>query len=275
MRCISTILFVVTAVVVGFAQTAPSEAANSPRSVASILPRVAANQDRSEELRKQYMCREHIRVVTHKPGGRMVREETADYESVPTPTGSRTELKQITGRFWEKGKYKDFKGEPIPADDSWDADYIRDVRLCLTEQARCTVGAHLFPLTTAEQDKYDFHLIGQEVMAGRNAYHIGFVPKNKEMFDWAGEAFVDAGDFQPIRVFTKLSRRVPFFARNVVGTNLSGFGYELDYRRQDGGIWFPVMYGAEYELRLLFRIHRNISISMEISCHEPAGISAK
>src|SRR5215472_9326695 len=85
-----------------------------------------------------------------------------------------------------------------------------------------------------------------------------------------GEAFVDAGDFQPIRVFTKLSRRVPFFARNVVGTNLSGFGYELDYRRQDGGIWFPVTYGAEYELRLLFRIHRNISISMAISCHEPA-----
>jgi hypothetical protein len=95
------------------------------------------------------------------------------------------------------------------------------------------------------------------------------------MFDWAGEAFVDAGDFQPIRVFTKLSRRVPVFAHNVMGTNLSGFGYELDYRRQDGGTWFPVTYGAEYELCLVFRVHRNISISMEISYQEPAGISAK
>src|SRR5215467_2346079 len=105
MRCISTILFVVTAVMVGFAQTVPPEAANSPRSVVSIMPRVGTNQDRSEKLRKQYICREHVRVVTHKPGGRMVREETADYESVPTPTGERTDLKLITGRFWEKGKY--------------------------------------------------------------------------------------------------------------------------------------------------------------------------
>jgi hypothetical protein len=75
----------------------------------------------------------------------------------------------------------DFNGEPVPAPDSWDGNYIRDVRMCLTgEDSRCGLAPQLFPLTSEEQKKYDFRLIGQEILRGRDAHHIGFVPKKQE-----------------------------------------------------------------------------------------------
>lgn len=121
-----------------------------------------------------------------------------------------------------------------------------------------------FLLTTAEQDKYDFRLIGQEMVRGRNSFHIGFTPKSKNTLAWAGEAFIDATDFQPITVFTKLSRSIPFLVRSM-GTNLAGIGYELDDTRQEDGDWFPISYGTEYEVRLFFHIHRTVSVSTDTS----------
>jgi hypothetical protein len=47
---------------------------------------------KSQALRKEYIRKEHIRIVTHKPGGKLMREETADYEIVPSGTGSQTQL---------------------------------------------------------------------------------------------------------------------------------------------------------------------------------------
>jgi len=52
------------------------------------MARVAANQDRSEALCKQYVYKQHIHILTHKPGGKLMREETADYNVVPTSDGT-------------------------------------------------------------------------------------------------------------------------------------------------------------------------------------------
>jgi hypothetical protein len=239
----------------------------------AIMARVATNQDRSEVLRKQYICREHIHIVTGKTDGKLMREETADYEIAPSTLGSQIELKGLTGRYSHNGKYVDFAGEPIPDANSWDADYIRDVRKCLTEDSRCTVGAHLFPFTTAEQNKYDFRVLGQEVVRERKVYHVEFVPKNKKAFDWVGEVYIDVIDFQPLRVVTRLSRRVPIFIRSL-GTNISGVGYELDYQRQEDGSWLPNSYGSEYEIHLFFRTNRTVAVSMDVS-FEPGNLHAQ
>jgi hypothetical protein len=80
---------------------------------------------------------------------------------------------------------------------------------------------------------------------------------------WTGEAFIDTTDFQPVRVFTSLPRRVPFVVRTVLGTNASGIGYEVEYKEQEDGTWFPTSYGTEYELHLFFHLHRTVSVSME------------
>jgi hypothetical protein len=55
-----------------------------------------------------------------------------------------------------------------------------------------------------------------------------------------------------------------------MGSNLSGAGYELDYKRQDDGNWFPTSYGTEYKIRLLFHINRTVSVLME-AIFERAG----
>jgi hypothetical protein len=47
-----------------------------------IMNRVAANQNQSQELRKRYLRKEEIHIVTRKPGGKLMREEPADYEIV-------------------------------------------------------------------------------------------------------------------------------------------------------------------------------------------------
>jgi hypothetical protein len=95
-------------------------------------------------------------------------------------------------------------------------------------------------------------------------YHIGFMPKDSNPLSLSGEAFIDAADLQPVRVFTNLRRRVPFVVRTALGTDVSGFGYNIDYKRlEDGNL--PASYGTEYEIRLLFHINRTVSVSMDTS----------
>jgi hypothetical protein len=92
----------------------------------AIMARVAANQDRSEALRKQYVYKQQIHIRTHKPGGKLMREETADYNVVPTPDGSEKKLTLLTGRYWRKGRYEQFTGEPTPEENRFDGDLIKD-----------------------------------------------------------------------------------------------------------------------------------------------------
>ena len=94
----------------------------------AIMARVAANQDRGEELRKQYVYKQHIHILTHKPGGKLMREETADYNVVPTPDGTEKKLTLLTGCYWHKGRYEQFTDEPTPDGDSLDGDLIKNFR---------------------------------------------------------------------------------------------------------------------------------------------------
>ena len=129
--------------------------------------------------------------------------------------------------------------------------------------------------TSEEQQKYDFELLGQEQQDGKNVYHIGFKPKDKSDITWAGEAYVDAAEFQPVRVFTKLSRRMPFMVRTMLGTDVPGIGFNVAYKRQEDGVWFPVSFGTEFRLRAVFFINRNISIALENSNFEHTHVQSK
>jgi hypothetical protein len=61
----------------------------------AIMARVAANQDRSEALRKQYVYKQQIHILTHKPGGKLMREETADYHRSDSAHEVRTRLGKV------------------------------------------------------------------------------------------------------------------------------------------------------------------------------------
>jgi len=269
---LATFLLLASATV---AQSSQPEPATTPPTADAIMARVAANQDRSEALRKQYVYKQHIHILTHKPGGRLMREETADYGVVPTPDGTEKELKMLVGCYWHKGKYEPFQGEPAPEADSIDGDLIHDFREDLSnEKTKDGLAQELFPLTSEEQKNYNFKLLGREVQDGRNVYHIGFRPKQDEM-DWAGEAYIDAAEFEPVRVFTKLSRRVPFVVRTVLGTDLPGLGFNVVYKRQEDGVWFPATFGTEFRIHVLFFFNRDISVALENSGFEHTHVESK
>jgi hypothetical protein len=252
-------------------------AADESLSAESIMARVAANQDRSERLRSQYVYQQHIHVASRKTNGKILREETADYHVVPTPAGTERTLRQLTGRYWHGGRYVDFAGEPAPAADSTDGELVHSFREELTnDESKDGLARDLFPLTTGEQKTYRFRLIGEEVFEGRKTYRIGFTPKDtEEDLGWAGEAFIDKEEFQPLYVFTKLSRRMPFSVRTMLGTDLPGVGFAVHYRRQDDGVWFPTSLGSEFRIHVLFFFNRNMSISMENRSFEHTHVESK
>ena len=257
------------------AQNTPSEPVSEQLSADAIMARVAANQDRTEALRKEFVYRQHIHIVTHKPGGRLMREETADYDVTPMPNGTEKKITLLTGRYLHKGKYQSFAGEPIPEEDSLDGGLVKDFRNDLADdKSKDGLGKDLFPLTSDEQKSYAFQLLGKEIQDGREVYHIGFRPKDKDEITWAGEAYIDAAEFEPVRVFTKLSRRLPFMVRTFLGTDVPGIGFNVVYRRLEEGVWFPVSFGTEFRVRAIFFVNRDISIALENSGFERTHVKS-
>jgi hypothetical protein len=221
---------------------------------AAIMAKVAENQDRAEKLRNDYVYQQHIRVVTRKTNGKLAREETTDYLVAPTPDGIKKEMKHLDGRYWHQHRYIDFHGDTAPDADSLDGALVESFRDDLVNaKSKDGFGTDLFPLTSEQQKKYDFELLGEQTVHGRKVYRIGFRPKDKKDIDWAGEALIDAQDFEPMRVFTKLSRRIPVFVRTLLGTDLPGLGFNVESRS----------FGTEFRLRAVFFINRDITVSLE------------
>lgn len=250
--------------------------AQQPLSADEIMAKVAANQDKAIELRSHYIYKQHTHTTSHKANGKLVREETDDYDVFPTATGFDRKLQSVSGRYWHNGKYVDFKGEPVPDADTVDAGITHDL-IHDTDQhaARDGIGSHLFPLTTERQKDYEFHLIGEETLQGRPVYHIAFGPKDKHDYDWAGEAFIDKAEFQPVNAFTKLSRKLPFFVRGVMGIDVPGAGFSVQYVRVEEGVWFPETFGTEMGLHLFHLWSRNFTISLKNSDFQKTHVDTK
>jgi len=245
-------------------------------SVEEIMARVAANQDRDLQARAEYVYQQRIHVASLRTNGKLAREETTDYLVTPTPHGTKKELKHIEGRYWHKGKYLEFHGEPVPESDSLDGSLVHDFCVDFSnDQSKDGLGRDLFPLTSTEQKDYRFELAGQEMVHGRKVYRVNFRPRDKDELTWAGQALIDVEEFEPMRVYTKLSRKIPFFVRTMLGTDLPGLGFNVEYRRFDEGIWFPVSFGTEFRLRAVFFINRDITVSLENSAFQRAKVDSK
>ncbi len=245
-------------------------------SVDEIMARVAANQDRAEQARAEYVYQQRIHVATLRTNGKLAREETADYLVAPTPDGTKKELKHIEGRYWHKGKYLTFQGEPVPEDGWVDSSLVQSFRDDLSnDKSKDGLGRDLFPLTSGEQKQYHFDLVGEDTVKGRRVYRVRFRPRDKGELTWAGEAMIDAEEFEPLRVYTKLSRKIPFFVRTLLGTDFPGVGFNVEYKRFDEGVWFPVSFGTEFRLRAVFFINRDITVALVNSAFQRAKVQSR
>jgi hypothetical protein len=262
-----------------------------------IMMRVAVNQDRTEAARMHYIYQQHVRMVSRKPGGKVMCEEVTDSRVSPQQKESQQQLLTLDGRYWQKGRYVHYTtlqehddiqskdgeskdgapkaGEPKGGDqkkqvktekddlDGLDIDLVENLRKNLADdKSKDGLGKGLFPLTTEQQSKYLFKLEGQQTMNGRDVYRVSFRPKDKNDFDWKGEAFIDVHEFEPVVVYTEMSRKIPLAVRTLLGTNLPGLGFSVTYDREPDGVWFPVSFGTEFRMRVLFFLARDISMSL-------------
>jgi hypothetical protein len=274
-----------------------------------IMTRVAVNQDRTEAARMHYIYQQHVRMVSRKPGGKVMCEEVTDSRVSPQQKESHQQLLTLDGRYWQKGRYVHYTtlqehetidskdgeskdgapkaGDPKGRDakggdakngdpkkrelktekedlDGLDIDLVENLRKNLADdKSKDGLGKGLFPLTTEQQSKYLFKLEGQQKMNGRDVYRVSFRPKDKNDFDWKGEAFIDVHEFEPVVVYTEMSRKIPLAVRTLLGTNLPDLGFSVTYDREPDGVWFPVSFGTEFRMRVLFFLARDISMSLE------------
>lgn len=267
---------------------------SSPLTANEIMARVAANQDRSEAARARFVYVQHARVTSRK--GSTVRcEEITDTRITPTPAGSDQQLLTLQGRLLHKGRYITYNHlgagnvsdhvtvdgdtkanlRKVDEDDDTDLDLVENMRSNLlgnkSDHTKDGINAGLFPLTSKNQPEYQFKLLGREPRNGHDTFHIAFSPKDKSDFLWKGDAWIDTASFEPVVIHTALSRRIPLAVRLMLGTNVPGLGFTIIYapqpeaqlKSQPDTVWFPVSFGSEFKIHVLFLFSREILISVD------------
>jgi hypothetical protein len=255
--------------------------------VDAIMAKVAENQERAEKVRTAYLYKQRIVVTSRRTNGKLMCEEKTDYQVLPSGTGIQKEQTRFEGKLWHKHRYVTYVSESdeksatkitpsevsIDLGDSLDVGLVRDFRDDLAnDKTKDGLGKDLFPLTAEEQKQYEFQLVGREQQRVAQAsacgchgdvYRVRFRPKDRQEMTWAGEALIDAADFAPVSISTKLSRPIPFLVKTLLGTDVPGLGFSVSYRRVADGLWFPISFGTEFRLRALFFLNRTLAVSLE------------
>src|SRR5262249_60217852 len=79
-------------------------AAQSP-AVGEIMERVAHNQTRSQEARREFTYHQKQLLRMTRGGGKVAREEKREYDMTPAPHGVHKELAHFEGKYESKGQY--------------------------------------------------------------------------------------------------------------------------------------------------------------------------
>jgi hypothetical protein len=249
-------------------------------SAADIMAKVAENQDRAQQARSEFVYQQNLLVRFRRGNSKLAREERREYAVTPTPSGLEKTLIRFSGKYERDGKLIEYdKPHYKYKDTDIDGDVISDLADDMTNDngSRDGMAADLFPLTGREQKKYTFRLKGTESYRGRGVYRVEFSPARdrEDGSCWAGEVLVDKREYQPVAVSTRLAKGIPFWVKTVLGTNLKYLGFSLAYERFDDGIWFPVSYGGEFEIRAVFFYKRLISISMANTGFRRASVASR
>ena len=241
----------------GLALLAAFTATEHAPEVTRIMARVAANQSAARDARQRYVYRQEQVLRMRRGSGKLAREERREYEVMPGKQGVEKRLARFAGQY-------EFKGKLVPYDQpeyryknlDLDGDLVHDMAedMMNDKKSRDGIGQDLFPLTSEQQKRYDFHLAGTENYRGRSVYRVAFEPRRGAVHDeddpnWKGEALIDAEEYQPVLVTTSLAERIPMLVKVLLGTDIKGLGFSVTYRKFDDGVWFPVSYGGEFEVR--------------------------
>jgi len=249
--------------------------------VAQIMSRVALNQAKSQDAREQYVYNQKQLLRMVRSNHKIAREERREYSIVPKVRGVGKKLTKFEGKYEIHGNFVDYdtpafqyKGMDI------DGQLLDAMSNGMTNDhdAPDGISHDLFPLTYHQQLRYDFRLVGTETYRGRQVYRIAFEPKPHEHLEdcgvWKGEALIDAEEYQPVSVHTTMALKIPAAVKILLGSNVKGLGFSLTYQKFADGVWFPVSYGGEFEVRMVFFYRRTISVSMTNSDFRRADVTS-
>jgi len=232
-----------------------------------ILRRVAENQEKAVEARSTIVYIQETRTRLFRTNGKLGREEHRVYTVLPSAQSTDKHLELFEGRYMHKGKTATYSDPDFEhSDTDIDAELVKDMTddLVNDKKSRDGISPDLFPLTAAEQAHYDFQFAGTQKVGEMEALKLSFKPKKGEdERPWAGEVLIDPAEYQPIRVTTKLAFQIPLAVKVFLGTNIRQLGFTLTCRKVADGLWFPVSYGTEFHLRVLFGYARTITMSMD------------
>lgn len=245
----------------------PTPLAATDPDAAEIMARVGENQDRAIEQRKEFVYHQISRVRLLKSNGKLLWDETREYDVTPTPTGSESKLMRRYGERHKGRKHQSFDVLDEGEIDGLDPELVDSFHDDLTADGggRDGFSPNFFPLASKEQQRYQFTLEGEEKYRGRPAYRLRFEPLHKGAFDgaaWKGEVLVDKTEFQPVFVATQLAWKIPLVLRVLFGVSIRQVGFSVSYDRFAEGVWFPVSYGGEFYLKLFHFYKRTITVSM-------------
>jgi hypothetical protein len=144
------------------------------------------------------------------------------------------------------------------------------------QNSRDGIDQDLFPLTYHQQLKYVLKLLGVETYRGREVWRVSFAPRHGKVEDagWKGEALIDQAEYQPLFVATNLAFQMPLLVKTLLGTDIKGLGFSVAYQKFEDGVWFPVSYGGEFEVRAVFFYKRTISVSMVNSDFKRSSVNS-
>lgn len=234
------------------------------------MAQVAANLERGSELRQRYVYTQKIRTRLLRTNSRLAREEHRVLTVTPSEKGTGKKLIHFEGQYSEKDKLLSYSSPGFRTKDldldgelieSLSDDFVSD------SASRDGINMHLFPFLAKDLPSYRFTLTGETQFQNRPAYRVLFepLPDAAESRPWAGEMLVDREDLHPLSIQTKLTFKMPFLVKSILGTNLRQTGFSISYTRLAPGIWFPATYGTEMRLDVLFGYKRVITMSMESS----------
>jgi hypothetical protein len=236
--------------------------------IEQIMSRVGRNQAKAQDLRKNFTYHQKQLLRMNRGNHKLAREERREYDVAPDVRGIKKELTRFEGKYDYKGKTVAYDRPGYHYKDvDIDGEILNGMSddMCNDRNSRDGIDHELFPLTYHQQLKYNFYLVGAETYRGREVYRVGFEPKRGQDFDqasWKGEALIDRTEYQPVLVTTKLAVKIPLLVKTLLGTDVKGLGFSVTYQKFEDGVWFPVSYGGEFEVRAVFFYRRTISVSM-------------
>ena len=259
--------------------TAGAAMAQAP-DVDAIMARVGENQDRASHLRREFTFHQKQLLRMNRGNGKVAREEKREYDVTPGADRVEKELIRFEGRYEYKGKYIDYDRPGYTYKEmDIDGELIDDLSNDLTSDShsRDGISCDLFPLTAAQQHKYKFRLLAHGKLSRARSLPRGVRTQAEPGFRrcrMERRSLIDAIEYQPVSVHTKLAVKIPLAVKTLLGTDIKGLGFAITYQKFDEGVWFPVSYGGEFEIRAVFFYKRTISVNMVNSAFRRANVSS-